>query len=185
MPDVNESRRALISVLASRSKQGHIGRTALMKYMYLLQTLRSVPLGYRFTLYSYGPFDSDVLVDLSIAEAFEAVESELELFSGGYGYKIRPSRNAKWLQKRAEKFLARYSKDIDWVIGNFGSFTSSELELVGTIVFVDREPLRGKGRAELRQIAKLVHEIKPHFSKEKILQYASQLASESILRATA
>jgi uncharacterized protein len=185
MQDINEGRRALISVLASKSKQGYFGRTALMKYMYLLQTLRGVPLGYHFTLYSYGPFDSNVLVDLSVAEAFEAVETELELYSGGYGYKIRPSHNAKWLQKRAEKFLFKYAKDIDWVIRNFGSFTSAELELVGTIVFVDRENLRGKERPELRQIARLVHEIKPHFSKEKILQYASQLASESILRASA
>lgn len=185
MPDINESRRALISVIASKSKRGFVGRTALMKYMYLLQTLRGVPLGYRFTLYSYGPFDSDVLVDLSVAEAFEAVESELELFSGGYGYKIRPSRNAKWLQKRAERFLARYARDIDWVIKNFGSFTSAELELLGTIVFVDREPMRRKEKTELREIARLVHEIKPHFSKEKILQYASQLAEESLLRASA
>jgi hypothetical protein len=185
MSDINESRRALISLLASKSKHGHVGRTALMKYMYLLQTLRGVPLGYRFTLYSYGPFDSNVLVDLSVAEAFEAVESELELYSGGYGYKIRPARNAKWLQKRAEKFLSRYGKDIEWVIKNFGSFTSAELELVGTIVFVDREPIRRKGKSELTEIARLVHEVKTHFSREKILQYASRLADESLLRASA
>jgi len=185
MPDISEFRRALISVLAARSKGGNMGRTALMKYMYLLQTVRGVPLGYRFTLYAYGPFDSDVLVDLSVAEAFEAVTSELELYSGGYGYKIRPAHNSKWLEKRSEKFLSRYSKDVDWVIKHFGSFTSAELELVGTIVYVDREALGGRKQAGLENIAKLVHEIKPHFSKEKILRYASLLAGESILRASA
>jgi hypothetical protein len=185
MSDVSESRRALISVLAARSKAGYIGRTALMKYMYLLQTVRGVPLGYRFTLYSYGPFDSDVLVDLTVAEAFEAVKTELELYSGGYGYKIRPAHNSKWLEKRSEKFLSRYRKDLDWVIKNFGSFSSAELELVGTIVYVDREVLRGKTRTGLQQIAKLVHEIKPHFSKEEILQHASRLAEDNILKASA
>jgi hypothetical protein len=185
MPDTSEWRRALISVLASKSKGGHMGRTALMKYMYLLQTVRGVPLGYHFTLYSYGPFDSDVLVDLSVAEAFEAVESELELYSGGYGYKIRPAHNSRWLEKRAEKLLARYNKDVDWVINRFGSLTSAELELVGTIVYVDREAVSGKRRLGLAQVARLVHEVKPHFSQDKVLKYARQLADDHLLRAPA
>jgi hypothetical protein len=183
MNEINESRLALFPVLASKSKGGCVGRTALMKYMYLLQTLRGLPLGYRFTLYSYGPFDSDVLADLAIAESLEAVESELELYSGGYGYRIRPSSNAKWLEKRAEKFLSRYAKDVDWVIKRFGSFSSAELELVGTIVFVDREA--GLRKKNLEQIAKLVHDLKPHFSPDKVMKYARQLAEESILQACA
>jgi hypothetical protein len=156
-----------------------------MKYMYLLQTVRGVPLGYRFTLYSYGPFDSDVLVDLSVAEGLEAVESEVELYSGGYGYRIRPAQNAKWLEKRHEKILRKYDKDVDWVIKNFGSFTSAELELIGTIVYVDRESLGARKRLRLDQMAKLVHEVKPHFSTDKVLQYARRLANESILQASA
>jgi uncharacterized protein len=183
MADINEARLALIPVLAARSKGGHMGRTALMKYMYLLQIVRGLPLNYRFTLYSYGPFDSDVLVDLSIAESLEGVATELELYSGGYGYKIKPSSNAEWLKGRAEKFLSRYSKDIDWVIKKFGSFSSAELELVGTIVYVDRES--GGAKKRLEQIARLVHEVKPHFSEDKVLQYARRLSAESILKATA
>lgn len=179
MPETNELRRSLIPLLAEKSK--YMGRTALMKYMYLLQTVRGVPLGYHFTLYSYGPFDSDVLADLSIAEAFEAVKVELQLYSGGYGYRIRPDRNANWLKKRASKFLTRYSKDIDWVVRHFGSLTSAELELVGTIVYVYRQ----SGKRRLEHVAKLVHEIKPHFPEDKVLQYARQLADQSVLRGTA
>lgn len=175
----------MLPALASKSKGGYMGRTALMKYMYLLQTVRGVPLNYRFTLYSYGPFDSDVLSDLSTAEALEAVKTKLELYAGGYGYRIKPGRNAKWLERRGEKFLARYSKDIDWVVKKFGAFTSAELELVGTIVYVDQEATGGRKRVDLEQIAKLVHEVKPHFSQAKVLQYARQLAEQSILRASA
>jgi uncharacterized protein len=185
MSNINEFRRALISVLAARSKGGCLGRTALMKYMYLLQTLRGVPLGYRFTLYSYGPFDSEVLSDLSVAEALEAVESEVELYSGGYGYRIRPAQNAKWLEEGSEKLLKKYEKDIGWVIRRFGSFNSAELELVGTIIYVDREARSPKDKIGLNQIAMLVHEVKPHFTTEKVLQYARRLADESILRASA
>src|SRR5258708_32421877 len=139
-----------------------MGLTALMKYMYFLQVVRGRALHYRFTLYSYGPFGSDVLVDLSIAESLEGVATELELYSGGYGYKIKPSSNAEWLKGRAEKFLSRYSKDIDWVIKKFGSFTSAELELVGTIVYVDRES--GGTKKQLASIAKARYEGEPHFN---------------------
>jgi uncharacterized protein len=185
MSSFNESRLALISLLAQKSRGEQMGRTALMKYMYLLQTLRGVPVGYNFTLYSYGPFDSDVLADLSAAEALDVVKTELELYSGGYGYKIKSDDNAEWLQKRAAKFLAKYSKDIDWVIRKFGAFTSAELELVGTVVYVDREAAGDKGKTKLEQIAKLVHEVKPHFSVEKVLYYARQLADQGVLRAAA
>lgn len=184
MSDINDFRRALIPVLAAKSKGGYLGRTALMKYMYLLQILRGVPLGYRFTLYSYGPFDSDVLADLSVAEALEAVESEVELYSGGYGYRIRAAHNAKWLEKSYEKFLRKYEKDVDWVVRNFGSFSSAELELVGTIIYVDRESRSPNKKMALDQVAKLVHEVKPHFSREKVLQYARRLADGSMLQAS-
>ncbi len=185
MSNANEFRLALIPVLAAKSRGGYIGRTALMKYMYLLQTVRAVPLGYNFTLYSYGPFDSDVLADLAAAESLDAVKTELELYSGGYGYRIESHDNAQWLQKRAAKFLIRYGKDVDWVIKKFGSFKSAELELVGTVVYVDREAAIGKGKTKLDQIAKLVHEVKPHFSVDKILHYARQLADDGILHAAA
>lgn len=185
MPNLNEFRLAVIPALAAKSRAGYLGRTALMKYMYLLQTVRGVPLGYNFTLYSYGPFDSNVLADLSAAEALDAVKTELELYSGGYGYRIKAHENADWLQKRAGKFLAKHDKDIDWVIKKFGSFSSAELELVGTVVYVDREATSGRNKAKLEQIAKLVHEVKPHFSVDKVLCYARRLADDGILQSAA
>ena len=65
-------RLALISTLAERTTGKPLGRTALIKLCFFLQTMRSVPLGYHFTLYSYGPFDPDVLADLNSAEALGA-----------------------------------------------------------------------------------------------------------------
>jgi hypothetical protein len=76
-------------------------------------------------------------------------------------------------------------KDIEWVINKFGSFNSAELELVGTVVYVDREAASGKNKAKLEPIAKLVHEVKPHFSVDKVLSYARQLADDGILQSAA
>lgn len=104
MADLREARLALIPLMAAESRSGHIGRTALVKYMYFLQTLRGVPLGYRFSLYSYGPFDSEVLADLASAETLSAVQSDPVFYSGGYGYEIRPGARSEWVTRRASNF---------------------------------------------------------------------------------
>lgn len=185
MAELSEERVALIHVLAGRSPQGHIGRTAVVKFLYFLQALRNVPLGYRFTLYSYGPFDSDVLADLANAEALGLVESTVVQFPGGYGYEIKPGRNTEWLQKRSAKFLKQYERDVDWVIREFGTLTSGQLELVSTIVYVDQEAASNKEELSLDEIAELVKEIKPHFSTGQIMEFAVQLRDEGLLAAAA
>jgi uncharacterized protein YwgA len=181
MQDLNEARLALIPVLAESSSRGYIGRTALMKYMYFLQTMRGVPLGYRFTLYSYGPFDSEVLADLGSAEVLSGVQSEAVLYPGGYGYQIKPGAKAKWLQNRGSAFLKRHRSDIQWVTQEFGSFTSTQLELVSTIIYVDREAAQKKEKVKLQDLAKRVHEVKPHFTDADILSFVERLANNNLL----
>ena len=87
--NLQDARVAVITELASRAPNGFLGRTALMKLCYFLQEVKNVPLGYHFTLYSYGPFDSDVLSSLGTAETLKAISSETVYYAGGYGYQIK------------------------------------------------------------------------------------------------
>src|ERR1035438_8492020 len=91
---LQDERLAVITDLCSRAPCGSLGRTALMKLCYFLQVLKGVPFGYRFTLYSYGPFDSNVLADLGTAESLGAVHSTVAYYSGGYGYNIQKAERA-------------------------------------------------------------------------------------------
>lgn len=182
---LREQRMALISVLAEQSPKGAIGRTGVMKLLYFLQVLRDVPLGYRFTLYSYGPFDSDVLSDLADSEALRAVKATINQFSGGYGYQITPGPNANWLQERAVEFLGEHGEDIEWVMANFGNLNSGQLELVSTIVYVDQEAAENNQGLSLDEIGEIVHEIKPHFSQDKIMEFATWLSNSQLIRAAA
>ena len=182
MHDV-EARLALIPVFAESAASGYIGRTALMKYMYFLQTLRPVPLDYRFTLYSYGPFDPEVLADLDIAESLGAVESRAVLYPGGYGHQIRPAANANWLERRHASFLRKYDSDVRWVVDQFGSLTSSQLELVSTIIYADHEAERWREKLTLGDLAHRVHEVKPHFSDGQILSFARDLRDRKLIHA--
>lgn len=185
MNEINKARLALLTVLAERAPAGHIGRTALMKYMYFLQTLRGVPLGYNFSMYSYGPFDSDVLADLSSGEMLNIVDISAVQFSGGYGYRIVPGLRASSAKRNAAQFLTDHGEDIDWLFSVFGRLNSAELELTSTIVYVDREFSKEKQHASISEIAARVNEIKPHFTREQVGGFVEELLSRDVLRSVA
>src|SRR5437879_1565040 len=105
MNEIDKVRLGLLPVLAEQARTGCIGRTAVMKYMYFLQTLRGWPLGYNFSMYSYGPFDPAVLADLNSAEALNIVETNSVQFAGGYGYRIKPGPRAEFAKENAGSFL--------------------------------------------------------------------------------
>ncbi len=177
----DKARLGLIPVLAEKHPAGYIGRTALMKYMYFLQTLRNVPLGYSFSMYSYGPFDSDVLSDLSTAESLNFVSSAAISFHGGYGYRIHPAVGAEVVKNEVKEFLVKYKDDIDWVISEFGRLNSAELELASTIVYVDRE-FAEVGLPDPRaHLVGLVNEIKPHFGRDQIERSVGTLQQKGVL----
>jgi hypothetical protein len=157
---------------------GGIGRTALMKLSFFLQTLRRVPLGYSFSLYSYGPFDSDVLADLQTAEGLGVLSSEVHYYSGGYGYSIAKGPQAEAIAPMASAFVDSCADSINWVTNTFGSFTASDLELLGTTIFLAiKEPGLSDGAIALQ-----VNRIKPHFSIAQINEKLNWLWGKGFLR---
>lgn len=173
-----ESRLALIPYLAQKSPQGWIGRTQLMKFFYFLQILRGVPLGYRFTLYAYGPFDSTVLGDLGVAEALGWVQSA----AVGYGYRIESRIEVGKALERDGGIARKHKDDLDWVIRQFGKKSIADLELESTIVYVARSPQVKQLPADCRlsHVAQSVSEVKPRFSKQKVAARIRQLQQSDI-----
>jgi hypothetical protein len=175
-------RIAIISDLVGKAPPG-FGRTALMKCLYFLQTVRGVPLGYRFRLYTYGPFDPDVLNDLSLAERLGAVGSELQLFSGGYRYELRRGGGAGRVSEAMQNFLIRYQGDIDWVVVVFGNRSLVDLENASTLVFTDLSVSKRGERVTLRELVRKVHEVKPHLPIHVIEKEARSLREQGLIAA--
>lgn len=171
------NRLGLFAELAEATK-GNLGRTALMKLCYFLQARRGVPLGYKFTLYSYGPFDSDVLSDLQTAENLAVLRAGIEYYPGGYKYDIQPDEKSGVAKVLAKDFLFEHKQDIEWVAGTFGGRTSTELELLSTIVYIHDEDPSIKDRAKLTEQVKLV---KPHFTTSQIDRQVKWLESQGLL----
>jgi uncharacterized protein len=181
MNERDKERLSLIPVLAESHPSHHIGRTALMKYMYFLQTLRGVQLGYNFSMYSYGPFDADVLSDLSTAEAMNIVCSTHVSFAGGYGYRIQQAEGSLRIKQDANCFLSQHRADIDWLLKEFGGLNSGELELASTIIYVDREFNDLQVHSEPALLVGVVNEIKPRFSRECVETSFNSLLEKGLL----
>ena len=174
-----EDRVAIIQALAGRWPPGReFGRTKLVKCTYFLQALYQVPLGYNFSLYSYGPYDSTVLDDLDYAKALGCVEVKTIHYPGGYGYEI--SRAAQDIEDDRNDFVHTHFNSINWVIKEFGSCSPSEMELLATIVYADREC----PQQSIDTLVKQVRQVKPHFTKKQVMKQVSILMGKSQLSAT-
>lgn len=181
----NEMRRriALVTALVEKVPGRALGRTAMMKLLYFLITLRRVPLGYHFTLYSYGPFDSTVLEDIDYAARLGALAVHSELYPSGYGYVIQPGASAQLAKNWAPDFVHDRQVDLDWVVQEFGRLTATELELESTIVYVDQEWRQIGRHGSVRELAEQVNEVKPRFAREAIVRRAENLRQRNIITA--
>ncbi len=160
---INElGRHALIVALAQRAE---IGRTAVMKMMFFLQEIRNVPLQYSFRIYTYGPYDAQVLEDLRLTEFQGGVTCERKEWAGGSGVDIKPGENASKLIESKKNLVEQFSRDIDWVVENFGRRSAADLEVLSTIVFVDKSI---ENCVNLEAFAAKVHALKPHHTLSKI-----------------
>jgi uncharacterized protein YwgA len=148
-----------------------------MKLCYFLQSLRGVPLGYSFSLYSYGPFDSEVLSDLQTAEAMNVLTADVQYYPGGYKYDIRAGEKAEKAKAFAAPFLAKHQKDVDWVAAKFGSWPAADLELVSTIAYVYYE----EGIEDRDELIERVKLVKPHFSHGRIRDQLDWLLDQQLL----
>jgi hypothetical protein len=177
-------RMAVIAELAG-GLPGGIGRTALMKCLYFLQEARDVPLGYRFGLYTYGPYDARVLQDVKLAQGRGVLSSHVVAYPNGYGYAIEPAAGAEKARTRSSGRLKGYRDALDWVRRNFAGRSATELETASTLVFVDRELAQAGRASDLAEVVARVHDIKPHLACATIKSEAWRLKVMGLLRAAA
>lgn len=168
-------RIALLTALVEKVPGRSLGRTAVMKLLYFLITLRRMPLGYHFTLYSYGPFDSSVLEDIDYAARLGALSVRSELYPSGYGYVIQPGASAQAAKNWDPNFIRDRNADLDWVVQEFGRLNATELELASTIVYVDQEWGQSGRQGTANELAEQVNEVKPRFARDAILRRVENL----------
>ncbi len=164
-------RYALIAEIVQRFHQTNhrLGKTALQKMIFLLQRTFKVDVPYKYTLYTYGPYCSDVARDLDLIERFGGAQVLYD--SGVGGYEIQPGPANQEMRERFNDFLDTIAPQLDALVSGFGGFNAKELELRSTIIYLAKP---GLSREELIQ---QVHDVKPHFTLQTITNALRELES--------
>lgn len=176
-----ETRVAILARMVKGAPGHSLGRTQVMKLFYFLQELKGIPLGYDFRLFNYGPYDSEVLSDLSSACGQDTIVEKSFIYNRGYGYDITPGVNADKVCQSLENDDPELVQKVEEVIQEFGAFTASELELRSTILFVDREFAGVSQGVSSDALVERVRQIKPHFDNATIQTRVSEMAVKGYL----
>jgi uncharacterized protein YwgA len=183
MLDSNDKlRAAILARMVCKAPDQKLGRTQLMKLFYFLQDLKDVSLGYDFRLFTYGPFDSEVLSDLGTACNLEIVKEEVKTYARGYGYEITPTPRAEGLSQELERTHSPIACAVDDIVRQAASYGAGELELRSTILFVDREYAMDGEMTTKDDIAIRTRGIKPHFDLATILQRVNDMDTKGWLQ---
>ena len=161
MDATNRLRQDVICNIAKLMPQK--GKTAMMKTMFFLQEVYKVPLNYDFTIFTFGPFDEDVLMYMDYAKHKELID-------------IKPDPSVDYLSynithiEEPEKLDRQHDESLKEIVKNFGSFTVKEWELASTILFSYLSLYESNPGAEMNmdELDEDVRRIKPHFSRDKI-----------------
>jgi uncharacterized protein len=181
MPTITEFRIAVLARMVGKAPGQKLGRTQVMKFFYFLQELKGVPIGYDFRLFTYGPFDSEVLGDLATASTLDTVAEKAVIYARGYGYAITPGQRANGLSEQLERDRPDVAAMVDEVVDDFATFGAAELELRSTILYVDRELSQGGTTGTRQELATRVHLVKSHFSETTILNRIDQMQGKGWL----
>ncbi len=162
------NRYALMAEVAARYGQSgrQLRKTSLMKMIYLLEELHDVDVGYRFGIYTYGPFDAQVLEDLDVLGSMDVLEVKRD--PDGWGYQIQASGEADGVKANAADFLAEHSERVDALFEEFGDKSAVDLELESTIVFVHKRAVEKDQDPTPDSVAKIVNGLKPKFTRSHI-----------------
>jgi uncharacterized protein YwgA len=136
--------------------------------VFFLKHLLSVPVGYDFVIYHYGPFSFDLDGDLVLLCFRRWLTTDRE---PGYGPHYRPGPEAP---QATDKGIAAVVPSIDQVVDLFGARRARQLELMATTYYVFKG-LDGRQRDEGEALA-TVGRLKPHFSEDEIREAWRELA---------
>jgi len=146
----------LVKKLKEKYPEKQIGKTAIQKLLFLLETKSD--LDFDYTLYHYGPYSFQVSRYINLAEilGFIKVEWHPEI-----GYLIEPLQPDKNLLFGIKEELLNL---LEKIVDDYGKFTAQELSIIATAVYIKNKV----GIKDLDELVDAVNRIKPKYQKEWI-----------------
>jgi uncharacterized protein len=161
-----------------------IGKIQLQKLVYFLQ-FRGVNLGYRYTIYHFGPYSAELTNDLETMDSIGFVRVQADPM--GYGYHITPGEHAPDASDLAENNVSAIESELSFVLSNFGDCDASQIELKATIHYVHHLLSKGSNSPSLaskklkKKVVDAVRELKPKFAEDEIDRAHDELRDLKLL----
>ena len=156
------------------------GKTVLQKMIFILQEVYNVPCGYKFSLYSYGPYCSEIPKDLDFVTALCGTEA-CRINSGFGGDTISPGGTCKDIKGFGKAFLDKHDAKIQEAVQDFGAFNVSDLELRSTIIYCCKEMGGVHGDSSAEKVVSAVYEIKPKFTHDEIETTVNSMIEQYVI----
>ena len=107
------------------------------------------------------------------------------IYPSGYGYEVKAGAKAESTKECVADWLASNQSDLTWAVKNFAARSASELELLATIVYVDRELAGKPSLGPLRYLAQRVRVVKPRFLETYVLEKCQEAQQMGLLSSVA
>lgn len=163
----SDEKYALVAyIVKSYAERGSLGKKALQKIVHLLSEIYGISSGYRFQLYTYGPFSRELQGDIDILDSMGVIEVKFD--GAKNGYQISPTPNTDILIKKHSDFLDGLKLPITSALDRFGDKLAKTLELSSMLVFIIKHKMVDDIQNDVAVISKFM-EVKPHYQKEDII----------------
>lgn len=157
---------AIIAYIAkSVEGKGTLGKKALQKLVHLSSELSHVQVGYKFTLYTYGPFSRELAGDVDLLASMGLISMQFNAQRNGY--EIKSNLETNNIFERSGSFTSDVKHGIDFVIDKFGGRLAKELELSSMIVFILNNELTDVD--DDNAVIDKFLEIKPHYQRSEVV----------------
>jgi uncharacterized protein YwgA len=138
-----------------------------------------VDLNYRYKMYHYGPYCSELSSDLDIMDMMGTIK--IEDAASANGCSIIATEIGNKPEIEIQQFLDSHKQNFDKLLRDFKKCSAKMLELYATIHFVERV-LHGREQDSSEdQIVQNVRNIKPKYSTNDINKAYEYLLDKSII----
>jgi uncharacterized protein len=172
MPTTLQKYALIVYLAKSHERFGDLGKKALQKLAHLSSEITNAPLGYKFELYTYGPFSRDLASDVDTLESMGIVDVNFD--EERNGYKILPTDASKKLLESQQDFIDANSQLIDSVVNFFGGRLAKDLELSSMLTYIIKNRLVSDIDDDKSVVDKFL-EIKPHYSRSNVSSGLSEI----------
>ena len=151
--NLNKKQNYILNIV---NKDPGLGKTALMKVMFMLQEVMGVKTEYDFSIYTYGPYDANVMEDIDELYAEGLISCSMYRYQTYIGYSL----NITDAGKNSLHLLSdKEDKALDNIVNFAKDKSAKDLELYSTIIYVGKLFKKNSWPADHTTIIKNVKEI--------------------------